>query len=179
EYMEAPMPALHASWHSVMMVEARRNGHERDWAECVVHDLRQPASALRAAAELLVHETAPERRERLVTMVVRDTQLPAPLAADLLEALTTSRAGFTLQTSPADLGDVAREAAESCAFSSSRRVKLAIEDELPSVRIDRARIAQVFANLLRNADQHAVPGTPITVGVKRVREALEARVENQ
>jgi signal transduction histidine kinase len=105
---------------------------------------------------------APEERERLHLLLLREARRAGRLVDDLL-VLARLDAGLELRREPVDLLELARSEAE--------RAQLVVPDQQVEVRGepvtvhgDATRLAQVLGNLLDNARRHGGPG-PVTVTV--------------
>jgi signal transduction histidine kinase len=129
------------------------------------HELRTPIAGVRAAAEAVVAETDPQRRERLAVLLVRESERASHLVDDLLD-LARIDAGLTLRSEPVDL--------YALASAQLERVRLVAPDiavELRGARVwtagDADRLTQILANLANNA-RHAMDGAgTLTVTVTR------------
>jgi hypothetical protein len=113
------------------------------------HELRTPMAGVRAAAEAVVAEADPERRERLAVLLVRESERASHLVDDLLD-LARIDAGLTLRSEPVDLRALA-----STRLERVRLVAPSVDVELTGdpvwVMGDADRLTQVPANLIDNA----------------------------
>lgn len=136
----------------------------------VSHELRTPVATVRALLE-----SALDRR---------DEGVPAPLRHDLevvqgevlrlqgliddLFALSQAEAGgLAVDCRPEDVAPIAAgmvEALAPLAWKGGRvEVVAELPPDLPPALVDRARLEQVLANLLRNAIRHTPPGGIVAV----------------
>jgi signal transduction histidine kinase len=120
----------------------------------LAHELNQPLTAannyLRAAQRLEQSENASPRLAQLISKA--DGQFTR--AADIVKRIR----GFATKKEPIesveDVAPLISEAADLARIDPHHRgveLRLAIEDGLPKVRIDKVQILQVLLNLLRNA----------------------------
>jgi signal transduction histidine kinase len=122
----------------------------------VAHDLRTPLNAIAMGASLLQDEAQGEQQKAfMLDLIRRAARRMEGLIADLLE---TGRleAGRTLRVAPAPLGlgpvlEQACQEVHASARAKGQTVACDVEPGLPEVRADRARVAQVVANLVANA----------------------------
>lgn len=127
------------------------------------HELRTPIAGVRAAAEAVVAESDPERRERLAVLLVRESERASHLVDDLLD-LARIDAGLTLRSEPVDLYALA-----SAQLERMRLVAPEVAVELRGERVwvsgDANRLTQILANLTDNARRamHAAGTLTITV----------------
>ncbi len=134
----------------------------QDFVANAAHELRTPLTSLRGYAETLLDGGLEDREHREgFVRIIRDqaVRLEA-LVADLLSLAELERPGATLRLESFDL----REAAARVASALRPRALEAgllfeVEPGEPlTVRADRARIEQVFANLIDNAIKYTERG---------------------
>ncbi|TWF76276.1 signal transduction histidine kinase [Pseudonocardia hierapolitana] len=127
------------------------------------HELRTPIAGVQAVAEAaLAPDMAPEDRERLHLLMLRESRRAGRLVDDLL-VLARLDAGLELRREPVDLLELARTEAERAQLvAPDQRVE--VRGEPVTVTGDASRLAQVLGNLLDNARRHAGPGV-VTVTV--------------
>jgi signal transduction histidine kinase len=130
------------------------------------HDLRNPLSAIRMSAEVLVRTPLTPRQKELTEGVIRGSERMRNMVHDLLD-FTRTRLGAKLVISPerCDLGTVCRNIAEETRAAHPNR-EITIASAGDSVgNWDCARMAQLVSNLLGNAVQHGRQNTPITMTI--------------
>ncbi|MFL6681286.1 MAG: ATP-binding protein [Burkholderiaceae bacterium] len=115
----------------------------------ISHELRSPLARARMNAELVDEST-----ER--SALLRDLGEMRDLITDLLESerLADVQAGghAALHTEPTDLSELAREQCEAQAAAGT--LALALDDDLPALPLDRARVRLLLRNLVDNALRH-------------------------
>jgi two-component system OmpR family sensor kinase len=127
------------------------------------HELRTPIAGVQAVAEAaLAPDMAPEDRERLHLLMLRESRRAGRLVDDLL-VLARLDAGLELRREPVDLLELAGTEAERARFVASDQ-QVEVRGEPVPVVGDASRLAQVLGNLLDNARRHAGPGA-VTVTV--------------
>lgn len=141
------------------------------------HQLRTPITGIRSSVELLLRETEPESRDRLLAHTVRETVRIGRLVSDLLHIarLDQSRPPERIPTDIVSL----------CATEVRRardltpRLDLVMEvpdEEVPSIDIDPAAVSEAIANLVDNARRHA--SERMTVGVEDRGDAVTILVRD-
>jgi two-component system, OmpR family, sensor kinase len=145
------------------------------------HELRTPLQSIRGYAELFRIGAArePAEVERAMRRIEQEAARMGVLVEDLLTLarLDETRDGERVLV---DLAALAHDAvSDACATAPERSIALRIDPTHPAgaatVLGDPHQLAQVLANLLRNALVHTPAGTPIEVAVAR--EGEEARLE--
>jgi two-component system, OmpR family, sensor kinase len=127
------------------------------------HELRTPIAGVQAVAEAaLAPDMAPEERERLHLLILRESRRAGRLVDDLL-VLARLDAGLELRREPVDLLELARGEAERARLVAPDQ-HVEVRGEPATVPGDASRLAQVLGNLLDNARRHAGQGA-VTVTV--------------
>jgi two-component system, sensor histidine kinase len=144
------------------------------------HELRNPLSAISAAAAVLADERESGiELQRYAHIVARQTRHLARLIDDLFDVGRMTANRMSLHKEPLDLavvaGDCIREL-EAAGTVSTGRIGLALEPAW--VDADRDRMRQIINNLLANSIRHTSPDGRIRVAVYvREKEAV-LRVED-
>jgi signal transduction histidine kinase len=155
--------------------------HSRDLFLAVLsHELRNPIGAMKMSAQLTFNiGPLNERQTMLVTQVIASADRAIEIINHLLD-LTRARLGSGLQVikKPMDMAFVSRQLVDEMrAMHPSRTFQLEVSGETEG-NWDKARIGQVFSNLLGNAVQYGFKDLPIDVTIKGEREAVSVSVHN-
>lgn len=143
------------------------------------HELRTPITTVGLLVESLTRdaEAAAEAgspvpakmRERIGKLEVETGNI-AQMVAELLDLARIESGGRQLHLDDVDLGRIATESTERLRpFAERQGVSLVVnvDPDLPPVRGEAARLAQVFANLIHNAVKFSPSGREVRVGVRR------------
>jgi signal transduction histidine kinase len=145
------------------------------------HDLRGPVQAITLSAELMLHMGTPGDRQKMLTQNILDgSERMGALINNLLD-VTRARfgAGLSIFRVPMDIGFVAHQIVDEVRIvHPSRTLVLSISENLRG-EWDKARIGQVFSNLIGNAIQYGFRDAPISITVTDDAEAVTLAVHNK
>lgn len=131
------------------------------------HDLRSPLQAIALSTELSLHMgQLNERQTMLSKKVLECTHRMGALINDLLD-VTRARfgAGLPVVRAMMNMGFVAEQViGEVRIVHPHRTIDLSMSGALAG-EWDKARIGQIFSNLLNNAMQYGFQGSPVRVGL--------------
>ena len=153
------------------------------------HELRTPITTVGLLVESLTRDAEvateagtpipPKMRERIGKLEVETGNI-AQMVAELLDLARIESGGRQLHLDDVDLGRIATESTDRLRPFAERQgvsLRVLVDDDLPPVRGEAARLAQVFANLIHNAVKFSPSGREVRVGVRRepVESPLAAR----
>ncbi len=145
------------------------------------HDLRNPLGAISMAAQLtLKMSTLDKRQTMLQSQIVDSVGRATEIIANLLD-LTRARMGTGLPiiAETSDMGFIAnRIVDEMRILHPAREFTLVTNGPLDGMW-DKARIGQVFSNLLGNAVQYGFKSSPIDVAVEGHPREVVVSIHNQ
>lgn len=131
------------------------------------HELRTPLTPVLAVVQdLLRGESLASNVRESLDMVHRNVELEARLIDDLLDLTRISRGKVELQRSDVDVHQILGHAVRTCdADFRSKQISLALKLDANGTVVhgDRARLLQVFWNLLKNAAKFTPPGKQVEV----------------
>src|ERR1700730_14661030 len=122
-------------------------------AAMLAHEVKNPLSGIRGAAQLLEQDADPAGRE--LTQLICDETARVVALVDRMEAFSDHR---PLEREVVNIHEVLERVRRAAESGFARHVRLVDEYDhsLPSVHGDRDLLVQVFLNLLKNASE-AVP----------------------
>jgi signal transduction histidine kinase/CheY-like chemotaxis protein len=145
------------------------------------HELRNPLSAISAAAHLLrVARPGEDVAQQAHGVIERQTRQMTRLVEDLLDVSRLAMGKVTLKREPLELSDFAVRVASTWQQARSRPPEGVHFDVSPVwVEADRARLEQVICNLLDNADKFSPSQRPIRLRVARAEDTALLEIADQ
>lgn len=169
----------HKSGEEALRVAGQRKD---DLLGMVAHELRNPLTPVRNAAELLrrIDSDDPRLRET-ARMIERQTAHMERLIEDLLDVTRIASGRLELRRETAPLADILAQALElSKPRIEERGQNLRFGSCADSIILncDRLRLCQVFANLLDNAAKYTDEGDDIRLQVRVQRTEVIVRISD-
>jgi signal transduction histidine kinase len=130
---------------------------EREFAADLEHEIRTPLTSIRTDAELLGLEPQPPAQQVRVARIVAAVD---DIVASTEAALRASR-GDRVEREPVEPAELVRATCEALADRANAAGLRLVEVVDPAARLDadRQALLTVCRNLVRNAIEHAAPGT--------------------
>jgi signal transduction histidine kinase len=149
--------------------ERRIEQERRDLIAWASHDLRTPLASLRALAEALADELAPDEaaRRRYLAGLTANVERLSALVDDLFELSAIQAGAVTLQLEPTSLPDLTTEVLdrfEPQAAAAGVRLECRLDGGRP-VLAGRDQLGRVLANLVVNGIRHTPSGGVLRVAV--------------
>jgi two-component system sensor histidine kinase KdpD len=149
-------------------IEASREGERLRSAllDSVTHELRTPLTAIRAAATMLLSQTAiaeVDRREMYSVVDEESTRLDH-LIGQAVEMAQLDSESLQVRAQPQSLREVIDLALEdSRALLKGRPVEIDVPEDQPTVAMDRELVRRVLRQLIENAAKYSPRNLPITL----------------
>ncbi|MFL5634940.1 MAG: PAS domain S-box protein [Gemmatimonadaceae bacterium] len=160
--------------HARLYNEAQQATKARDDVLAVVaHDLRNPLNTVSMAVSLMLESTPPERvqERRQVEIVRRAADRMNRMIQDLLDVKRMESGRLTIELKPEEPGSLVNDTVDMLrplAAGTGIMLDTALDDDLPCVVADAARIQQVLSNLVGNAVKFTPLNGRITVSAERI-----------
>lgn len=157
----------------------RTDQRKNEFIATLAHELRNPLSPIRNAAEVL--RIAPDNKvaqAKSVDIIERQVQHMTRLLDDLLDVARITNNQMSMRKQPIRLRepvDDAVEAAQPLINTRRHRLTVVIAEEPLTVMGDSVRLTQIFVNLLTNAAKYTPEEGLITVTIAR--EGNEALIQ--
>lgn len=136
--------------------EQLRAQRERDTLQAVGHEILSPLQSL-----MVLHPDADDPAHRYVQRMQQAVRVLYGQASPS-EALAAAQ----LELAPLDLDEFLHHVAGNAHFAGLENVRYATAGEALTVRAEEFSLEDVVTHILRNADRHRAPGTPITLSLR-------------
>jgi signal transduction histidine kinase len=149
--------------------ESIRTQQERDMWHAVGHEIMSPLQSL-----MVLHPDAGDTSHRYVQRMQQAVKVLYSQASPS-EALQAA----TLQVGVLDLDQFLAHVAANAQFAGVADVRYTARGSPLPVRADEFPLEDVVTHILRNADRHRTPGTPITMELTDGGATASVRIHNQ
>ena len=149
--------------------EQLRAQRERDMLQAVGHEILSPLQSL-----MVLHPDAADPAHRYVQRMQQAVRVLYGQASPS-EALQAAQ----LDLSPLDLDAFLQDVAANAGYAGIDDVRYTPADAPLTVRADPFSLEDVVTHILRNADRHRTPGTPITLSLQRQDDRALVQVHNR
>jgi len=145
----------------------------------LAHELRNPLSAMSAAAYLLRKTADDPAAQKATQVLARQVEHMNRLIEDLLDATRVTRGKVSLSRGPLDLAALVRKTVEEMRLAGRLDAHEVVTRLAETwVRADEARLQQVVANLVGNAVKYSPDGGRIAITLRRERDEAILRVQD-
>ncbi|MBA3323147.1 MAG: two-component sensor histidine kinase, partial [Pyrinomonadaceae bacterium] len=159
--------------------------------DAVTHDLRTPLTSIKASASALLedagrgtNETLPldaEGRQELLAVIDEEADRLNRFVEGLVEMARIEAGEMHLRRAWGGVDEIIAAAlARAGPLTAQHHIEVAVEDELPSVRVDARAVAEVIYTLIDNATKFAPRGTTVRITAARAPgETIQIAVEDE
>lgn len=149
----------------------------------ISHDLRTPLATILGSATTLTAEGAtlePQAQTELLGLIRDEAERLNRFIGNLLDMTRLEAGSLEPNRVPTDIADAIGTAlARVERILAGHRVEVAIEGELPLLRLDGVLLEQVLVNLLDNAAKYAPAGSRIEITAGREGGAVRIAVRDE
>jgi PAS domain S-box-containing protein len=153
-----------------------------EFISIVSHELRTPLTPIKGYIDLIVEGDAgdiTEEQANYLHIVQANTDALAALVNDLLDISKIEAGRIDLEIKPIQMETVIQEAVaihRQALESKGLKINISLPPDLPPVRADRGRVAQVLNNLINNAYKYSNPGGLVSVTALAEGDFLEVAI---
>ncbi len=155
-----------------------------EFLSIAAHELRTPVTGIKGAAQLALrsHQRGTldsDRLEATLRTIDHAAGRLSGLISDLLDVSRLQAGQMSVRPKPLDIVGLVREGLEQGAFGGTCQIRLETEADRLNVLADEARIEQIIANLLENAEKYSPDGGIIDVRLLRSDSGVTLEVQDQ
>ncbi|WCM18318.1 ATP-binding protein [Paraburkholderia bryophila] len=154
---------------------------KNEFLAMLAHELRNPLAAISLSLELAGQDRQ-AAHEQTFAVIGRQTAQLSRMVNDLLDVSRITRGKVELQTEVISIATLIDGGIEMSLPELNRRghrVLVERSDETILVRVDVARLKQVFNNIIHNAARYTVQPDTIEVQVRRVNNEVQVAVTDR
>ncbi|MGZ8453961.1 MAG: chemotaxis protein CheB [Candidatus Binatia bacterium] len=153
---------------------------KNEFVALLAHELRNPLAPISNAVAILRHYSAADPRQTTpLNIIGREVQQMGRMLEDLLDVSRLTRQRLELRKQPLEIASLIHAAIETSQpylDEKNHQLAIALPGEALWVEADRARLEQVFANLLINAAKFTRAGGSICVAAARENDQVAVSV---
>ncbi|MEN9022912.1 MAG: HAMP domain-containing sensor histidine kinase, partial [Verrucomicrobiales bacterium] len=153
--------------------------------DSVAHDLRTPMARLRATAESALENTSDTKEAKhaeALSDCLEESDHVLSMLRTLMELSEADAGAMRLRLEELSMDEILKTVAELYEFvAEEKHIQLAIEPSQNDVTLvaDRARLLQLFANLVDNALKFSPKGSTVTLGAHSTRNHVNVWVQDE
>ena len=148
---------------------------QNDLIQMIVHDLKSPLMGISANLDLLANsEQLPELEKEIAQTALEGSEELHGMVMDMLALGKMEAGALVLETSSADMGEIAeKEVRKLAQLSDDKGVTIRLEKVGGLVaNVDEKLMGRVMANFLSNSLKYSPPGKTVTVTAKEEGESV-------
>jgi signal transduction histidine kinase len=155
----------------------------REFVANVSHELRTPLTSIRTYAETMSESRniPPETEEEFLRVIINESDRMTKIVQDLLELSSYDSGTSKLAAEEFSIEKSIRDVYAAIALEARRRghvLNLELEWRLPKIKGERARIEQVFMNVITNALKYTPDGGTINIFSGTAGDFVWVRIED-
>jgi two-component system, OmpR family, sensor histidine kinase KdpD len=136
--------------------------------DAVTHEFRTPLTAIKASAETLMSGSGlaldHDQERELLAVINEESDRLNHLIEEAAEVASLDSHSVELKLEPRQMREAVDEALQKSRQPLQQHtVRVDMPENLPAIRMDLDRIAEVLSHLLENAGKYSPPGSPITI----------------
>jgi two-component system sensor histidine kinase KdpD len=150
--------------------------------DSITHEFRTPLTAIKLSVTTLLapDPVNPEARQELLTVINEESDRLNRLVGEAAEMAQLDAQQVELRRESHAVGDIVNAALERAKPAlAAREVQVQVPAELPPVRVDLERLAEVLVQFLGNAAKYSPAGTPLTITAERKGKMISVSVADR
>ncbi len=161
--------------------------------DAVTHDLRTPLTSIKASVTTLLAEAQPENsgddpvvldeegKAELLEVINEETDRLNRFVENMVELAKLEAGELQLRRRWGSVAEIVALATERASeLTAKHSIRVSLEHELPSARVDANLLAEVLYSLIDNAVKYSPASSPINISARRAKdEMILLMVEDQ
>ncbi len=148
----------------------------------MVHELRAPLTAIKGAADLLMHPQTEEEDRVKMRLIIKNSAVRLLTDIDdILDSAKIDAGKLLIQETNSDVVEVLNKAVEELSYIAQDKeilIEKHIDSDIPQFELDPVRIGQVIVNLMSNSIKYSDPHTVIDIYCRKREEYVEIEVKD-
>ncbi len=169
---------LQEAFEKASRAEALRQSEKLKSAllDAVTHDLRTPLTSIKASVTTLLNDEFKldaEGQEEFLEIINEETDRLNRFIENMVELAKIEAGEMSLRRSFNTIDEIVSAALERGApLTENHKIKVELEKDLPSVRVDAKALAEVFYTLIDNSAKYSPNETQITIMATRTEDEM-------
>ncbi|HET9284428.1 MAG TPA: ATP-binding protein [Candidatus Angelobacter sp.] len=149
--------------------------------DAVTHDLRTPLTSIKAAITTIrVEPVSADVQHELFEVIEQECDRLNHFIQGMMDLAKLEAGEVSLASKQVSAEEIVEDALHRAEpLLHDRRLEVAIQPDLPPLRVDPRLISQVIFTLLENAAKYSGGGTPISVAVERDTDNIRFAVNDE
>lgn len=154
---------------------------QNDLMNMAVHELKNPSLNISLLTDMILKEAGDEKIKDMATKIKTCVGDITARLEGLLQLSQIEEGNFKLQLEEASLWEIIHNVKKNFGFlAQQKRQTIKVEgDESLQVLADKARIQEIFENLLGNAIKYSYPDTQITIAIRKEQDGAVIEFRDQ
>jgi signal transduction histidine kinase len=154
-----------------------------DFVSTVSHEFKSPITSIRQLAEMLQANRVPseERRQRYYDVIVEQSERISLLIDNVLNFARMEEGKKVFRFEPTDIAPLLRDVAGRIQHQVSHtgfQIRIAVDDSLPLMNVDRLSFAEAVVNLLDNAVKYSGTADHVELRARVIGPSLVVSVQD-
>ncbi len=155
----------------------RREALRREFTSNVSHEMKTPLTSISGFSELIMNGAAGEQTERFASHIHREAGRLLSLVNDILHLSRLDEGELTLDPTPIELSEIAREVAERYGtVAAERDIRISLDTVSAAIRGNRKILDEMLSNLVDNAIKYGHDGGRVDIRLTRDEERVTLSV---
>lgn len=147
----------------------KQDQYRNEFLATLAHELRNPLGPIMSGASILESASDDATRTRVTSIINRQAEYMSKLINDLMDVSRITRGKVKLEFERVNMGDILSESleiVEQHIKTKNHELTLDYQSENVTVYGDKARLSQIFSNIIHNAAKYSEANGKIAITVR-------------